>query len=87
VALETLGRLPLNALRHQPEGGDCGWYIWGGEELSQSPNFFSPLHVEHLGDYVPGLIPYLSLAPGWRVLIAPGQIDVWFDFNLLGNAP
>jgi hypothetical protein len=45
IALSTLSLKPLNALRHQPEGGTCGWYIRGGEELSQDPEFFQPVHV------------------------------------------
>ena len=25
------------------------------------------------------VLPYLGLAPGWRFLLAPGHVDVWFD--------
>lgn len=74
---------PLNALRHEPEGDTSGWYIWAGEEMSKDPDFFDPLHVSHLSDKCPELVPYLSLPPGWRVLLAPGQEDVWFDDSLL----
>lgn len=77
------GLQPLNALRHPPEGDTSGWYIWAGEELSDNPEFFIPLHVSHLADWCPTLIPYLALPPGWRVLLAPGQEDVWFDEGLL----
>ena len=83
IALATLDLLPLNALRHPPENGTCGWYVWGGGELSDDPDFFQPLHVEHLAQYRPQLIPFLALAPGWRVLLAPGHEDVWYDENLL----
>ena len=83
VALETLALEPLNALRHPREGVACGWYIWGGEELSQEPTFFKPLHVKHLAEYCPTLVPYLGLGPGWRVLLAPNQEEVWFDEKLL----
>ena len=41
VALDSLDKVPLNALRHSPEGNTCGWYIWGGEELSEAPDFLS----------------------------------------------
>ncbi|WP_436304978.1 MULTISPECIES: immunity protein Imm33 domain-containing protein [unclassified Variovorax] len=82
VALPTLSRLPLNALRHPREGGTCGWYIWGGE-LSGNPRFFQPLHVSHLGLHAPVLLPYLALARGWRVLLATGQAEVWYDPGLL----
>jgi hypothetical protein len=82
VALSTLGRLPLNALRHQPEHGTCGWYIWGGA-YSDSADFFQAMHVYHLVRHVPQLVPYLALAPGWRVLLAPEQTDIWYDAALL----
>lgn len=78
IALQTLHLLPLNALRHAPADGTCGWYIWAGD-LSNDPEFFSALHVEHLQAHLPKLIPYLDLPPGWRVQLAPGLEDVWFD--------
>jgi len=28
-------------------------------------------------------VPFLGLPPGWRVLLAPGQEEVWFDAELL----
>ena len=83
VALATLGKAPLNGLRHPPEESTCGWYIWAGEEFSQSETFFQPVHVSHLSEYCPEAIQYLGLAPGWRFLIAPGHEDVWFDASLL----
>ncbi len=86
VALETLHLQPLNALRHAPAGGTSGWYIWGGESLSTESNFFSPLHFAHLTERLPDLVAYLGLPPGWRVLLAPGYEDVWFDGGLLQNA-
>ena len=82
VALATLSDTPLNALRHPAENGTSGWYIWGGE-LSDSPDFFQPLHVHHLVLHAPAIVPYLALAPGWRVLLAPGHVDVWYDPTLL----
>jgi len=83
IALASLSKAPLNALRLPPQGNTCGWYIWGGEVLSQDPEFFQPLHVHHLAEYCPSILPYLGLAPGWRVLIAPGQVEVWHDPELL----
>ena len=83
VALNTLDKEPLNALRHPPESDTCGWYIWGGEELSDAPDFFQPLHVEHLSEKCPEIVSYLGLAPGWRVLLAEGYEDVWYDETLL----
>lgn len=77
------GIWPMNGLRHPVAGDTSGWYIWAGEELSDDPEFFVPLHVEHLAEWSPIVIPYLALPPGWRFLIAPGHEDVWFDESLL----
>lgn len=83
IALNTLDQAPLNALRHSAEADTCGWYIWGGEELSQASDFFQPLHVEHLAEKCAEIVPYLGLAPGWRVLLAGDYVDVWYDEALL----
>ena len=82
IALQTIGQAPLHALRLKPEDGTCGWFIWAGEH-SEAPDFFQSLHVEHLSEYVPDLLPYLGLEPGWRVLLANEYEDVWYDQNLL----
>jgi hypothetical protein len=82
IALNTLSQLPLNALRHAPENGTCGWYIWGGE-YSAEDDFFQPLHVHHIVEAAPQMVPYLGLSPGWRVLLAPEYTDVWYDKALL----
>ncbi len=74
---------PLNALRHPLEGDTSGWYIWAGEEFSSASDFFVPLHISHLSKWCPEILPYLGLAPGWRVLIAPSYEDVWYDAALL----
>ena len=85
IAFSTLALKPLNALRHPPEGETCGWYIWGGEKLSQDPKFFQSMHLSHLPRYCSQLLSYLALAPGLRVLLAPGQEDVWYDASLLNT--
>ena len=85
IAIETLHLLPLNGLRHPPDDDTTGWFIWGGEQLSTDPQFFVPLHVAHLSEQCPDVLPYLGLAPGWRFLIAPEHEDVWFDASLLAT--
>ncbi|MBC3810700.1 immunity protein Imm33 domain-containing protein [Undibacterium aquatile] len=82
IALGSLGKLPLNALRINPENGASGWYIYGGES-SDGPDFYQPLHIAHLVDRCPKIVPYLALPPGWRVLLAPEYEDVWFDSVLI----
>jgi hypothetical protein len=77
------GPWPINGLRHPPAGDTTGWYLWTGEELSADPDFFVPLHVQHLEAARPEVVKYLALPPGWRFLIADGYEDVWYDPNLL----
>jgi hypothetical protein len=83
IALSTIHLQPLNGLRNSPAHGTCGWYIWGGGDLSTAPDFFQPLHVHHLAERCPAVLPYLALPPGYRFLIAPEHEDVWEDGSLL----
>jgi len=79
------GLLPINGLRHQPKGDTTGWYIWAGEDTySDAPDFFEPLHVEHLSDVAPMTVKYLGLPPGYRFLTDGKHEDVWDDKALLG---
>ncbi|MGF7034418.1 hypothetical protein J2T17_005369 [Paenibacillus mucilaginosus] len=75
--------LPINGLRHTPETGTSGWFIWAGEEFSEDPDFFVPMHVRHIEEREPQLMKYLGLRPGWRFLIAGDYEDVWYDETLL----
>lgn len=84
LAVETVRLIPINGRRHPPEEGTSGWYIWGGDKSSEAADFFSPIQVQHLGDYLPNILPYLDLPPGYRFLIDnKGRKDVWFDESLL----
>ena len=82
ISLGSLENVPLHAVRLIPENGTCGWYIYGGE-YSTDADFYQPLHVAHLVERCPNIVPYLALPPGWRVLLAPDYEDVWFDGELL----
>lgn len=77
------GALPLNGVRYQPEGDTSGWYIWGGEEFSEDPDFFVPLHISHLNEWNDLILKYLGLPPGWRFLVTEDYEDVWFDEQLI----
>jgi hypothetical protein len=77
------GVLPINGLRHPPQGDTTGWYIWAGGEPSSQDDFFEPLHVKHISEWCPDVLPYLQLPPGWRFQIALGYEDVWADPSLL----
>lgn len=83
IALQTLHLEPLNGLRHPPSDDTCGWFIWGGPEVSKASDFFQPLHVAHLSEHCAAALKYLALPPGWRFLRAPGYEDVWYDATLL----
>jgi len=77
------GELPLNGLRHPPNGSTCGWFLWAGETLSDAADFFKPVHIYHLVDRRAPIVRYLGLPPGWRFLVADAYEDVWFDSTLL----
>jgi len=74
---------PINGLRIMPENNTSGWYIWAGEKLSEDPDFFVPLHINHLENWCDEIIQFLLLPPCWRFLIAPNYEDVWFDEEVL----
>ena len=76
------GVKPINGLRIKPDGDTNGWYIWAGE-WSDADDFFVPLHGNHLEEWVPLVLPYLGLEPGWRFLIDENYEDVWQDIELL----
>ncbi|WP_338635003.1 immunity protein Imm33 domain-containing protein [Spirobacillus cienkowskii] len=76
--------MPINAMRYLPSKDTTVWYIWAGEEFSESNDFFVALHAEHLEKYCPLIIKYLGLPPGWRVLIDDSAYEnVWYDSSLL----
>ena len=78
VALNTLDQPPLNARRVSPERGICGWYIWGGEGggRARTPGFFQTLPVAHLFERCPQVIPFLALAPGWRLQLGETGLEI-----------
>lgn len=84
IALNTLTSDPLHAVRISSGNGTCGWYIYSGEH-STDPDFYQSLHVAHLNEYCPSIVPYLALPSGWRVMLAPDYEDVWFDGGLLAT--
>ncbi len=83
LAVPTLGKLPVNGLRHPPTENMLGWFIWCGAELSEDREFFEPLHVWHLEERCPEVLKFLGLPAGYRFLLAGDHVDVWFDLKLL----
>ena len=76
------GVWPISGIRHPVEHGTCGWYVHAGE-YSKDPDFYIPLHVKHVPEWCPLILPYLHLPPGWGFVIAPDYEDVWFDPKFL----
>ena len=83
VATPTIHLLPINGLRHPPTSGTSGWYIWCGEELSVSPDFFKPVHAGHVYEDMPQIAHLLGLPPGFRFLLVGNYLDVWYDASLI----
>ena len=85
LALGTLAASPIQGLRVPPTETTNGWYIWCGER-SDADDFFQPLCFEHMAEYLPEVLPYLDLPPGYRFIIDnKGYEDVWFDNRLLND--
>lgn len=82
-ALSTKGLTPMNGLRHPPQGDTNGWYLWCGEQYSDSADFFRPLHTKHIYEEFPEVAKLLGLPPGYRFLLAGDYLDVWYDPLLL----
>jgi hypothetical protein len=75
---------PLQGIRHTPSATTTGWFLWSGEN-DGSPNFFLPMHAEHLLARHRHLLPLLGGAPGWCFILAPDDDnyeDVWFDASI-----
>lgn len=83
IALATLVHIPPSGLRHRPEAGPSGSYIWARTMIREAAEFFDPLHHRHMTTH--GAAPVLSLAPppDLRFVGAPGRMDAWFDPELL----
>lgn len=84
LAMATLRTMPIQGMRYPPQEGGSGWYIWGGEQTSQSADFYTPIKARDLGDYIPNIHPFLDLPPGFRFQTdLKGKQKVWFDGSLL----
>ncbi|MGN6317354.1 immunity protein Imm33 domain-containing protein [Trinickia sp.] len=78
VAMATLGRMPVYGSRIAlPAGGNVSWFFHCGE-YSDAPDFYQPVHVEHLNEILPSVIKYLRLPTGAKFIIDDqGFEDVW----------
>ena len=76
------GVWPVRGLRHQAEGGTCGWFLYAGD-YSTDDDFFQPQHARHVLHARPELTAYLGLPPGWGFVLAPNYEDVFQDDGFL----
>ncbi len=78
------GKLPINGLRHLPEGKSVGWFVWAGGEINNDTSLWDNIHIQHLIEMYPDLLKYLGLPPGYRFQIDDkGYEDVWFDQKII----
>jgi hypothetical protein len=83
LAIATLGKEPINGLKHPVTRNATGWYIWCGEAFSTAPDFFEPMCVDHLLEQLPGVATFLALPPGYKFLTTESYSDIWFDESLI----
>ncbi|MGI5238609.1 immunity protein Imm33 domain-containing protein [Dactylosporangium sp. CA-139066] len=82
ASLMQPGIWPIRGLRHQAEGGTCGWFLYAGD-YSTDDDFFQPQHARHVLHARPELGAYLGLPPGWGFVLAPSYEDVFQDDGIL----
>ena len=80
VAIDSVGKMPINGIRHFLKGNEkISWFLYCGE-FSEKIDFFKPMHAEHLKDFLPEAIPFLALEKGFRFIIDDsGYEDVWTE--------
>ncbi|HMQ46279.1 MAG TPA: hypothetical protein PKA00_01425 [Saprospiraceae bacterium] len=61
INLSDINVFPINGLRHPQEGETWGWYFWAGEDFSEDPGFFFPLHRWHLKEWRYETMKFLAL--------------------------
>ena len=66
IALQTMNRSPIRAVRVPPTETTCGWFLFAGDEWSDDEDFYQTLCVEHVPDHCEIALPFLALPPGWQ---------------------
>lgn len=76
--------LPFTARHFPPAGNRNGWVLWTGTEPIAYPGYV-PVATGELVRWLPQVVPYLELPPGWSFQIAPDHEDVWEEPELLDD--
>lgn len=78
LAISSLGEIPITGIRNVLEANEnISWFFYCGE-FSEDKDFFKPIHISHLKDYLPEVMQYLALEEGFRFVIDnDGYEDVW----------
>ncbi|WP_434532857.1 immunity protein Imm33 domain-containing protein [Acinetobacter baumannii] len=54
----SLEKIPITGIRNiLEEGENISWFFYCGE-FSEDDDFFKPMHISHLENYLPEVIPY-----------------------------
>lgn len=69
IALDTIGQMPIYGLRYPlVESNNIGWFIYCGE-YCEDADFFKPVHISHLEEILPQVLPYLALQENFAFVI------------------
>lgn len=80
IALATLDKEPIYGVRIMHPSGQIEWFIYGGDEHSESVDFYQPVHTSHLNELLPGVEKYLALDRGFNFIFdRAGYEDVWYE--------
>ena len=84
LALTSLDKMPIYGSRIKiTEDDTVSWFFYCGE-YSDSEDFYSPIHINHLEELLPLVIPYLYLPPNTQFIIDDkGYEDVWTNEDLI----
>ena len=81
IALDTLSLLPINGLRYPlDEGNNISWFIYCGD-YSDADDFFKPIHISHLIEILPEVLPYLALEENFAFVIDKNGYEDIYKFN------
>ena len=56
------------------------WVVYLGRATLGGTGFFQPVHVDHLVNLLPIVLPFLGLEPGFKFITdTTGYEDVWLE--------